>query len=480
MSQEPTQVEEQKPPFPPSEVNAKKALIAIGIGVLISFIPAPEGLTPQSMRYLGIFIFMIVGMLTSIAQTWAVTTFAAFVCIILKMAPLNTLFSEFSGTTIWMLLAVVGFAGCMQESGLMKRIALLVLKFFPPNFVGQVLALLSACTVVNPIIPSSTAKLAMMSPLTGTVIQEAGLKPHSKGAKGLWFVMWVTVYLGAATFLTGSNITLILLAMLPIEVSSHFTWMNWFLAGIPWGIPLLVLTALYVIFFLRPEEKTSMTKETMQNQFKALGPMSPAEQFCLIVLVITVGMWITNDVHGIHSSVVSWLALFAMYCRGLFSTRDVVAKFPWALVMMFGPMMGVVALLKPMGIIDWVAALLPADLIRSMIPNAFVFVLILSIVSCLLRFVIDQLSMIPIILAIFGPIATILGINYWVILFVMWANAHTWPLPHHGVMIMQSFAMMGGDLLELEDVTYLTWVYSAITCISCLIAVPFWSMLGLL
>jgi DASS family divalent anion:Na+ symporter len=472
--------ESTKPSFPKSEVNVKKLLIAMVCGVVLAIIPPPAGLTTQSMQYLGIFIFMIITMLIEAAQMWAITSFSALMCVVLKLARFNELYSEFSGSTIWMVLAVVGFAACMQESGIMKRIALNILKFFPPNFSGQVMALLTACTVVNPMVPSSTAKLAMMSPLAGSIISETGLKPHSKGARGLWFIMWMTIYIGAPLFLTGSNITIILLGMMPGNVSERFTWVNWFTAAAPWGISMLILAAAYVIIFLRPDEKVTITKETMQAHVKELGPMSSIEKFCLGVLIITVAMWVTVDYHGISTAITAWMALLAMYIRGLFTSRDVVAKLPWSVIMMFGPMMGVVALMKPLGIIDFVASILPAELIRGMIPNAFVFVVILAVFTFLLRFIVDQMSLIPIVLAIFGPIAAILDINIWIVLFVMWVNGQCWPLPHHGVMIMQTHAMMGHDLLELNDVRNMTYIYSLISLAACLIAVPFWIGMGLI
>ena len=470
----------QKPEKPKSEVNLKKMLIAAVIGVVIALIPPMNGLTTQSMQFLGIFFFMIIGMLVSAAQMWVVTTMAALMCVVLELTTFNQVYSEFSGSTIWMLLAVVGFAGCLQTSGIMKRLAFNILKFFPPNYTGQVLALLTACTVINPMIPSSSAKLAMMSPLTGSIISETGIKPHSKGAKGLWFVMWMSSYIGAATFLTGSNITLILLGMLPTEVSSHFTWMNWFAAAAPWGVSLLIGVAIYVIIFLRPEEKMEMTKEMMRDLVKGLGPMSGDEKFCLTVLIVTVGMWITSDFHGISTTVTSWLALLAMHFRGMFSSQDVVVKLPWSLIMMFGPMMGVVALMRPMGIVDFIVSILPTELVRNLIPNGFVFVLILSVFTFVMRYAIDQMSLIPIVLAIFGPVASMLGINLWIVLFVMWVNGQCWPLPHHGVMVMQTHAMMGNELLELNDVRNLTYVYSLISTVACLISVPFWTGMGLL
>jgi hypothetical protein len=97
-----------------------------------------------------------------------------------------------------------------------------------------------------------------------------------------------------------------------------------------------------------------------------------------------------------------------------------------------------------------------------------------------MRFIVDQMSLIPIVIAIFGPIAGILNVSMWIVLFVMWVNSQCWPLPHHGVMIIQTHAMMGHNLLELNDVRNMTYIYSLISTVACLIAVPFWMGMGLI
>jgi Di- and tricarboxylate transporters len=467
------------PPKPKSEVNLPKAAIAIAIGVIIAFIPAPEGLTVESMRWLGIFLGMIAALLLQVAQMWAITNFAALTCIAVKLGSFSTFYGEFAGSTIWMLLAVIAMAGVLAQSGIMKRIAFNILKFFPPNYTGQVMALAAVSLVLGPMVPSSTAKMAIIAPLAGTVAKESGMAPHSKGVVGLWFVIYMLGFVGAWFFLTGSNINLIMLGMLPADYDKNISWMGWFMRTLPAFIPCVILTVLAVSILFKPKEKMDMTKDTIKQQIADLGPMSEQEKYAGIVLAVTVGLWVTADIHHISSTIIAWIALFAFYFKGMYGSRDV-GRMPWAMCLMFGPMMGVIGQMGPLGITGWVASLLPREVIQKLIPNSFVFVAILVIFITFARIAIDTLSLMPINIAIFGPVAAMLGIDMWLIVVLTWFSGLGYLLPHHGVTIMQQHGMMGGDeLISYSDVTWTTWVYSAICLASCLIAVPFWSMSGL-
>ena len=79
---------------------------------------------------------MLVGMISICAPNWLVTTMAAFSMVATKLVGVSATMANYSGSTVWMLLAVMGFAGCLAKSGLMIRIAFNVLKIFPPSYTG--------------------------------------------------------------------------------------------------------------------------------------------------------------------------------------------------------------------------------------------------------------------------------------------------------------------------------------------------------
>ena len=113
------------------EVSLIKILISVAVGVVIGILPAPEGLTPEIMKFLGVFAAMIVALLSNAAPNWLVTTTCCMVMILLKLAKINVIMGNFSSNNICMPLSIVGFAGCLANRCILSRIACNVFKIFP-------------------------------------------------------------------------------------------------------------------------------------------------------------------------------------------------------------------------------------------------------------------------------------------------------------------------------------------------------------
>ena len=120
-----------------SEVHLVKALIAIVVGVIVGFLPAPGGLTADTMKFIGVFAAMIVGLLSRAAPNWLVTIACCMAMILLKLCKIGVILSNFSSNNIWLPMAIVGFAGCLVKCGILSRIALNVFKIFPTTFFGD-------------------------------------------------------------------------------------------------------------------------------------------------------------------------------------------------------------------------------------------------------------------------------------------------------------------------------------------------------
>jgi Di- and tricarboxylate transporters len=459
-----------------SEVNLPKCLISIIIAVSISFIPPPQGLTSDAMLYIGIFFAMIIALVINAGPDWVVTTFAALSLVALKLAPLSRAMANFAGSFFWTLLGAMGFASCVVKSGLMKRIAFNVLKFFPPSYTGQVLAIASVSIVMTPLIPSTSAKLGIIAPFTASVASETGMEPHSKGLKGLWFVMFTLTYVCAFTILTGGSPNFIMLGTIPAEEAVKFTWTYWFQACALWWLIVAAGTVLIAIFFFQPDKPINMSKDFIKSKIAELGPMSSDEKVAGIALAGAVILYTTESFHGLNATVVSWMAFFVVIARGMFSSKDV-GKLPWGLLVFIASMLGVADHMGPSGVNDWLGETFAPIVIRY-IPNSFVFVIVVIVVTWILRLGVDLFSIIPISMAIFGPVAAALGYSPWLVVWLAFINGQQWLLPHNQIQQVQSSGMMGNVIVH-EDIKNMSWLYMLLGLGASLASVPVWTAMGL-
>lgn len=460
-----------------SEVNWIRALIAIAVGVVVGLLPAPEGLSAETMRYLGVFAAMIVGLLSRAAPNWMVTITCCMAMILLGLSGIGDILSNFSSQNIWLPLAIVGFAGCLEKSGVLRRIAFNVYKIFPASYTGQALAVGAASLVLTPLVPSTSAKLGVLSPFTASLAGEAGIQPHSKGMRGLWFVLFNICYVSAFCVLTGSNGNFLILGFAPEDQAAQFTWLYWLLMCAVWLVVMVVLSILFVVLFMKPEQPITVSKDTVRQRLEELGPMSSDEKFCVAVLVCAVALWITESYHGISTVVVAWGALLAMMVRGLFTSKDI-SKLPWQFFMFLAGLLGMADYMGSSGVSEWFSGVL-APVVGKFIPNAFVFVLVLAVVTWLVRLFVDSLSTMAIIPTVFGPIAALLGINPLLVVWLSFVNGQQWVLPHNTPQMLQSAVMMG-NAIDHEDVRSLSFVYMIIALIGSLVSVPVWTAMGLM
>ena len=459
------------------EVSLIKILISVAVGVVIGILPAPEGLTPEIMKFLGVFAAMIVALLSNAAPNWLVTTTCCMVMILLKLAKINVIMGNFSSNNIWMPLSIVGFAGCLATSGLLSRIAVNVFKIFPGSYSGTVLATGAASLVLTPLVPSTSAKLGVLSPFTAALAEEAGVQPHSRAMRGLWFTVFNIAYICAFCVLTGSNGNFLILGFAPEGQAETFTWGYWFLMSAVWLVVMCVLTVAFVLLFMKPEQPINISKDIVNQKLQALGPMSGDEKFCITVLLVAVALWITESFHGINTTVVAWGALVAMILRGLFTSKDI-SGLPWQFFMFLSGLLGMADYMGSCGLSDWITEVL-TPVVSNLIPNAFVFVIILVVAVWIIRLFVDSLSTMAIIPTVFGPVAAILGINPLLVVWLSFVNGQQWVLPHNTPSMLQSAIMMGG-VIEHKDVRNLTFAYMAIALIASLVSIPVWSAMGLM
>lgn len=142
------------------------------------------------------------------------------------------------------------------------------------------------------------------------------------------------------------------------------------------------------------------------------------------------------------------------------------------------PSLGMSDFVGSSGVSEWLSAVL-APMVGKFIPNSFVFVIVLVIVVWLVRLFVDSLSTMAIIPTVFGPIAALMGINPFLVVWLTFVNGQQWILPHNTPSMLQS-AVMSGGVIEHEDVRNLSFVYMAIALIASLASIPVWTAMGLM
>lgn len=461
----------------------KKKLIAgivgIVIAAIISLITPPAQLTPAAMRYLGIFVAMVIFMIYDVIPAHMTMLCTLVAMIVLKVCTQADALSNYAQSTVWFVACVLGFAAAITSSGLLKRLAFAILKFFPETFQGQILALTVTSTVLTPWIPSGQAKGAILVPLAMTMGKEMGYEDHSKPLAGLFSAVYTPTMVGGAAFVTGS----VAFSLIAGYFEAEYNWLSFFKVTCVWFIAFIVLMYLFTTFYYRPKtdakaDKTEGGEKIAAKKLAELGPMSKKEKITAITLIIAVLLWVTESVHGISTFCVAVLALTVMCIFGLFETRDFMMKIAWPTIIIMGATFTLSAQLSKLGIGAWLGTVL-APIAGPVMANKFLFFTVVCILVYALRYlIISQTAVCAIIFALFGGLATNAGISMVTVMFVTYIATSTWNLSFNNSGYLAAEAAAGGKIVH-KDVVSCNYAFCVINIICVLISVVYWMAIGL-
>lgn len=452
---------------------------AIIAAAVIGFLPAEsEVMSRAAWQYLGLFIAMLAVIISGAMEDWAAGLVVCAFLVIFKIDSFGAVFSQFSGTSVWMLIAIYAMCVGLANSGFMKRLALNLLKIFPRSYRGQAIGFTVISAILCPLIPSTTAKVGIMTPLACEAGEQAGLAKHSKGIIGLWGITIVAGFYLSCAFISGSAQCAIMSSMMGEDALT--TWGAWFAACWPYYVFGLLIMLLFCLFFCAPKkgEAVDLPADFYKKKIEDLGPMSLKEKQGAIILGIAFIFWLTESIHGIAAINVALIADAAFLCCGLLTKQEFSAKGNWHMVVFVATLMGFSGYMRTTGVGDAIAGILSP--IKPIIANPWVFVPCLVIIVVLLRyFVVSQLCTCAIMLAVFGSLGAEYGLSAFVIIFVTHQVGGSWNTSYNNPVAKGLIAIVGEDNITYKDAQLISYVY----CIACLIAftlsVPVWQGLGL-
>ncbi len=455
------------------------ALISVAIGLLIALATPPVGLTIEAMRFVGIFVTMLLVMSFRVIPEFLAPLLALVACVIFGVAPFKDVFGAWVADPIWTTVVVFAFAYGLTKSGLITRIAFLVLRLFPETFKGQILALMSTATVMGPLIPNGTAKVAILGPFAATLAKASGFVKGSKGVAGMFSAMLIPSQILSVAFLTGSPATFMILGIMPEEFRARFSWVGWLTATSVWLVVGLVLTYFFVSKYYNPGSSFVVPENFIQKKLNDLGPMTKDEKVAALVLAIAFLSLITQSLHGVSNFAILAIAFGVLMIYGLLTPSDFQTKLPWPLIFMVGFVLCLGGLINITGLQAWMGKTI-AHIVSPYITNAYTLVFTVCVGTYLLRyFVVSMTAFIPLSYAIFSGLASVLGVEPMVVMFLGYVSANVWNLSFHNVVILQGQSLME-DLPTWKSILPSSYAFMVINVIAALASVPLWQALGMI
>ena len=474
-------------------------LAAIAALITILLLPTPSGLPLAGHRMLAILAFaVIVWMTEAIDYAVSAIVIAALMAFLLGFSPnpanpkallgtsagLGLAFSGFANTALVLVASALFLAAAMTATGLDRRIALSILSRVGVKTSNVIIGTILVGFVIAFLVPSTTARVSCLVPITLGIIAAFGASKKSAFAATLMITTVQTASIWNVGIKTAAAQNMVAIGFIEKMLQQTVTWLEWLIAAAPFAV--LMSIALYFVMtrMMPPEVKEAPGGvDAIRQSLADLGPMKASEKKLLAISLTLLAFWATEGVlHRLDTSTTTITAVALMFLPGIgiMTWKDAQPRIPWGTVVLFGIGISLgTALLQTKGA-TWLADIVVAEFgLRNATAMFILGVMSLFLVVIHLGFASATAlaaAMIPIVIAVLQSVATP-GINIvGMTLLLQFVVSFGFILV---VNAPQNMVAYGTDTFEARDFVRTGLVMTAIAlALVMLLGATYWRWLG--
>lgn len=213
-----------------------------------------------------------------------------------------TIFSGFASSAFWLVLSgmLVGLA--MTRTGLGARIARRLARPLSSSYPTLIAGLVALAVVLAFVMPSNLGRIALLVPVVLAIADEVGLAPGSPGRTGAVLAVGVATPVLSAAILPANVPNLVMAGTAETMYGLHLRYLPYLALHFPVLAALKGLLLVLVVCAVFPDRVQRTAPPSAEV------PLSGPERRLSAILVLTLGLWMTDGLHGIQPA---WIGLAA-------------------------------------------------------------------------------------------------------------------------------------------------------------------------
>ena len=230
----------------------------------------------------------------------ALLFFAA--AMVLHLAPASIIFSGFASSAFWLVLSgyVLGLA--IRNTGLAQRCARALAPRLSGSYAGMVSGVIGLTYGLAFVMPSNMGRIALLMPIVLALADRTGLVEGRPGRIGLVLAVGFGTFELSASILPANVPNLVMAGAIESNYGVHLSYLSYLLLQMPVLGLLKGLVLWGCICWLCPDRLAQrVVAEPAQS-------LSAPELRLMVLLAATLGLWMTDTVHGISPA---WVGLAA-------------------------------------------------------------------------------------------------------------------------------------------------------------------------
>jgi DASS family divalent anion:Na+ symporter len=301
-------------------------LTVLLVGLIIWFIPTPQGLETQAWHLFAVFITAIFAVIINAMPIFTSSIIALATVVLTGTLTTKQAYSGFSEGFILLIIVAFLIARGVIKSGLGKRIAFLIIRKFGTSSLKLGYSIVAADMFISPAFPSNTARSGVLYPIVNALAADSGSKVADGTRKKIGSFLMMTSMAGLTL---SSTLWLTAMAANPAgakmakDVGVDISYGSWALAA---SVPVLVLYFLvpWVIYKIYPPElkETPEAPKIAQEALDKMGPVHKNEWIMGATFIGMVFLWVMSGTWGLDKTAVAFLGLGILMLTNIFTLDD--------------------------------------------------------------------------------------------------------------------------------------------------------------
>lgn len=342
-----------------TSLKVAAVLAAVAVTVAIWLLPAQDGLSPAGQKALALFGGIFVLYLTEAIPLAAASLLIVPLAALFGVTNVKGALEGFASPSAYLIVGAFVLAVAMVKTHLAERITYQILIRTGSSPMRISLGVMVANIVLAFLVPSSTARTAILLPECLSILALFGQEGRTKFAANLLLTLTMTnatIGAGILTATVPNPVTVEFIA----KASGHtITYAEWLAYGFPPALIMTVVTWGLIQLVFRPEVTRSgaAVDQTIRDNLARMGRTTPAEWRTLAVFLGITLLWATQGLTRLDTTVVCLLGVGVLFLPriGVLDWDSASKGISWQVLLIAGGGISLGDILMKTGAAAWLA-----------------------------------------------------------------------------------------------------------------------------
>jgi len=293
------------------------AALIVGTGVVLLLIPPFAELGARPTRALGLVLIAVGFWGTDTLPPHLASLLFFLLAVVLGAAAPSVVFSGFHSGGVWLIFGGMVLGLAIQRTGLGARIAEAVLRHVGHSHNRIILGIAVASFGLAFLMPSAMSRVVLLVPIVVALAERLGYEAGSSGRDGMVLMAAFATVMAPMGLLPATVPNVVMAGLIESIYGVTLQYGRFLVLNLTVAGPLAFIASTLLVM--------AMFRDTPGNGLGDSGskPFSAAEWRLTAILLVTLGLWATDTLHGVAPA---WVAMGAAVVCLLPVTRLVPAR----------------------------------------------------------------------------------------------------------------------------------------------------------